>query len=139
MDSYYSPPVRWNSINFKIILHTFFFFSFSSSAPRLLANWTSTARSRQLPSLTMSRYKWALLDLKRESLAFKGHRWTSTGDLPSPLSTAGPQPGDLSSPMGTTGPQLPDKIPNKIWNKIPNKIINYISNRISENIRLNIK
>ena len=34
-----------------------------------------------------------------------GHRWTSTWDLPSSVSTAGPQPGTVRANISTAGPQ----------------------------------
>ena len=41
------------------------------------------------------RRQWALLDLNCKASDLSEHRWTSTWDRPSSVSTAGPQPGTL--------------------------------------------
>ena len=41
------------------------------------------------------RTQWALLDLNLGPSELSEHRWTSTWDRPSSVSTAGPQPGTL--------------------------------------------
>ena len=95
----FPPPARL--LDFNIALRASFTFFFSSSPPRQLLIAVGTAgpqlpapdpSGRRLTSTTISRYQWALLDLNRGPLESSGHRWTSTGDLPSPVGNAGPQP-----------------------------------------------
>ena len=92
--SSFSPPARWELLNFKIALRASSFLFFSSSPPRLLAS--SPGRWSQ----------WALLDLncqlpipvgaagpQQPSPDICVHGWTSTANLSSPAGTAGTQPG----------------------------------------------
>ena len=75
-----------------------------------------------------------------------GHRWTSTWDLPSLVSTAGPQPGtfraqsapldlnlgpselswtstwDPPSSVSTAGPQRPDRMPEDMPDRTPDSM-----------------
>ena len=87
-------------VRFNIALRNFSS-SFSSSPPR----WTPT---------TISQYQWAPLDLNHKPGTSR-HRWTSTGDLPSPVGTAGPQPPDRMS----------DRMPEYMSNRMPE----YMSDR----------
>ena len=93
----FSPPAR-RLLDFKIALCAFSSFSSSppcqlliavgTAGPQLPAPASSRSQWRRWTSTTISRYQWALPG----PLESSGHAWTSTGDLPSPVGTAGPQP-----------------------------------------------
>ena len=102
----FSPPAKWGLLDFKIAFRASFFSSspprlFAYSLPRQLMIAVGTAgpqlpapdpSGRRCTSTTIFRYQWALLGLNRGPLESRGHRWTSTGDLPNWMGTAGPQP-----------------------------------------------
>ena len=100
---------------------------------------------RQLPHS-----RWAPLDLSE-------HRWTSTwdspssvstagpqpGTLPSSVSTAGPQPGTLPSSVSTAGPQRPDRMPEDMPDRMPegmpDRMPEVMPDRLSDRMPMNAR
>ena len=117
----FSRPARWGLWDFNIALRAFsspLFSSPPSSPPRQLPISVGTAG----PQPGTSRAQWAPLDLNRGPLESSQHRWTSTGDLSSPVSTAGPQPPD----------RMPDRMPEKMPDRMSDRKLEYISDRMPD-------
>ena len=62
------------------------------------------------------RTQWAPLDLNLGPSELSEHRWTSTWDLPSSVSTAGPQPGTLRAQRASLDLKLgPSELSEHRW------------------------
>ena len=140
-----SPPARWGWLDLSELF--FFSSSFSSSFFSSSSFSSTTSASTSMSTSALPTLRQALRQLPH-AVATAGpqlqgsertrHRWTSTWDLPSSVSTAGPQPGTLGtqwarldlnlgpselsehrwtstwdppSSVSTAGPQRPDRMP----------------------------
>ena len=83
--------------------------------------WTSTARVWA---------HWAPLDLNLGPSELSEHRWTSTWDPPSSVSTAWASIWDRPISASTAGPQRPDRLPEDMPDRTPDSV----SDRMLEDI-----
>ena len=109
----YSPPARWGLLDFirvvlllllllllhHLCLHSHVYFRLANSSPQwplLDLNCKGlSALGTAAPQSGTFQAQWAPLDLNLGPSELSEHRWTSTWDPPSSVSTAGPQPGTL--------------------------------------------
>ena len=90
---------------------------FANFRTQLRHCWASTARVwahwAPLDQLGTFRAQWAPLDLNLGPSELSEHRWTSTWDPPSSVSTAGPQRPDRMPE------DMPDRTPNRMSERMP--------------------
>ena len=85
--------------------------------------WTSTARVWA---------QWASLDLNLGPPELSKHRWTSTWDPPSSVSTAGPQwPDRMPEDMPD---RTPDRMSERMPEDMPDKVPEWLPDRMPENM-----
>ena len=116
--SIFSPPARWELLDFKIALRPFLrrllLLLLASSSPPQLLIAVGTA-GPQLPAPDPTGHRWTPEP--------SGHWWTSTGDLPSPVGTAGPQPPD----------RMPEYMPSRMPDRMPDETMpDRMSDRMPE-------
>jgi len=72
------------------------------------------------------RMQWAPLDLNPSELS--EHRWTSAWDLPSSISTTGPQRPDRMPE------DMPDRTPDSMSDRMPENMSDRMSDRMPEDM-----
>ena len=162
----FSPPTRWGLLDFirvvlllllllflllrHLCLHFHVHFRLANSSPSSSPSsarsghcWTSTARVWA---------HWAPLDVNLGPSELSEHRWTSTWDPPSSVSTAGPQPGTLRAqwaPLDLNGQiecqkicqierqiecqkEVPGDMPDKVPECLPDRMPEDMPDRMPE-------
>ena len=98
----FSPPARWGLLDFiRVVLLVLFSFSSFSSTTSAFTSMSTSALPTLRQALRQLPHAVATAGPQLQGSERTGHRWTSTWDLPSSVSTAsklaGPQPGNLQA------------------------------------------
>ena len=148
---HYSPPARWGLLDFYQSCSS----PSSPSSPPLpppppsppppLPPLPCSLPPCQLFAKLFANFctQWALLDLNCKGLSALGtaselseHRWTSTWDLPSSVSTAGPQrPDKTPEDMPDRTPEgMPDRMSDRMPEGMPDKVPECLPDRTPEDL-----